>query len=133
MNHRIGRNVFGFAVGIVVATLAYQWITDPNPRVERAQEEQAVEESRMLLGAIIAVEDIDIVDPLAPNRKVGKVYVYAEPPGWAVSGYYRRNDQDGWHPYLMTMTPEFGLHRLKVDDEALADQAAADPRLEVSN
>ena len=133
MNHRIGRNVFGFAVGLVVATLAYQWITDPNPRGERAQEEQAVEVSRTLLGAIVAAEDIDIVDPLAPNRKVGKVYVYAEPPGWAVSGYYRRNDRDGWHPYLMTMTPEFELHSLKVSDPELADKAAADARLEVSN
>ena len=83
MNHRIGRSLFALGVGLVVATLAFQWITDPEPRARRQAEEQAVQASRVLLREAVGQENIEIVDPLSPNRKVGKVYVYAETPGWA--------------------------------------------------
>ena len=132
MNHRFGRVLFALLVGLAVAVFSYQWITDPDPRGERAREEQVVKISRSLLAKIIESDSLEIVDPLAPNRKVGKVYVFAEAPGWAVSGYYRRSDLDRWHPYLMRLTESFDLHRLKVQDEALAERAAADSTLEIS-
>lgn len=131
MNHRIGRNVFGLAVGLAVAAFAFQWISDPGPRAERAQEERVVEVARTLLAAVVDSDGLEIVDPSAPNRKAGKVYVYAEEPGWAVSGYYRRSEEDGWHPYLMTLTKGLELVSLKVQDQGLAARAAADPKLEV--
>jgi hypothetical protein len=131
MNHRIGRSIFALVVGLTAAFLAFQWISNPAPRAERAQEEHVVRVSRLLLADLLASDGLEIVDPLAPNRRVGKVYVYAEPPGWAVSGYYRRGKEDGWHPFLMNVTENFELRRLKVRDEALADRAVADPRLEV--
>jgi len=131
MNHRIGRSVFASVVGLTVAFLAFQWISNPAPRAERAQEEHVVRVSRLLLADLLASDGLEIVDPLAPNRRVGKVYVYAESPGWAVSGYYRRGKEDRWHPYLMNVTENFELRRLKVRDEALADRAVADPRLEI--
>lgn len=131
MNHRIGRTIFALLVGLTVAFLAYQWITNPAPRAERAREEHVVNVSRLLLAELLASDGIEIVDPLAPDRKVGKVYVYAEPPGWAVSGYYRRGEEDRWHPYLLSMTENFELQRLKVKDQALAGRAVSDPRLEV--
>lgn len=123
--------MFALCVGLAAAVASYQWITNPAPREERQQEMQVVEQSRVLLRSLLADDDIGIVDPLAPDRKVGKVYVYAEGPGWAVSGYYRRDDQSPWRPYLMTMTRELELVRLKAQDPQLSDRAAADSRLDV--
>ncbi len=130
MNHRIGAAAFGAVVGLAVAYFAYQWITDPAPRAARAEEERVVAAARLGLTDIVASGELDIVDPLAPNRKVGKVYVYAEPPGWAVSGYYRRDDRDRWHPFLITLDGDLALVRLKVRDPVLAGNA--DPRLDVT-
>lgn len=131
MSHRVGRVVFALIVGLAVAVYSYQWITNPAPREERQQEMRVVEQSRVLLRTVLADDGIEIVDPLAPDRKVGKVYVYPEGPGWAVSGYYRRNDQAPWRPYLLTMTEELALVRLKAKDPILSDPAAADPQLEI--
>lgn len=131
MNHRIGRAVFATVVSLGVAFYSYQWITNPKPRAERAEEEQVVEMSRIVLRSLLASDVLELVDPLSPNRKVGKVYVYAEGAGWAVSGFYRRDEADEWHPYLMTLTDSRELLRLKAQDPMLATQAAGDPRLEI--
>ena len=131
MNHRVGRSLFALIVGLAVAFFAFQWITNPRPRAERALEESVVEVSRSMLVQKVGVDALEIVDPLAPNRKVGKVYVYREAPGWAVSGYYRRSAEDSWHPYLMRMTEDTQLIRLKAQDSALANQAADDPTLDI--
>ena len=119
MNHRIGRSLFALVVGLGVAWFSYQWITNPAPRQQRQIEEQVVQVSRELLKSELGVESLEIVDPLAPNRKVGKGYVYAEAPGWAVSGYYRRDENDRWHPYLLNMTADFELYTFKAEDAAL--------------
>lgn len=119
MNHRIGRSLFALVVGLGVAVFAYQWITNPVPREQRLGEERVVLASRELLASEVGTESLEIVDPLAPDRKVGKVYIYAEAPGWAVSGYYRRDDNDRWHPYLLSMTEELELHAFKAEDVAL--------------
>lgn len=131
MNHRIGRAVFALTVGLAVALYSYHWVTNPGPRAARAAEEQAVEASRELLRSLVPSDSLEIVDPLSPNRKVGKVYVYAEGPGWAVSGYYRRSEKGRWHPYLLSLGKDRELVRMKVKDATLVDAAAADPRLEV--
>jgi hypothetical protein len=131
MNHRIGRAVFSLAVGLIVAMLSYQWVTNPSLRAERAAEENVVRVSRSLLVPLIDSGDLQIVDPLAPDRNVGKAYVYREGPGWAVSGYYRRDGTDHWHPYLVTLTKDLQLVRLKVQDSALAGQADKNPAIEV--
>ena len=131
MNHRVGRAVFSLVVGLVVAVFSYRWITNPAPRIERAQEEQVVEVSRALLSSIVASDALQIVDPLAPDRKVGKVYVYAEGPGWAVSGYYRRHEADRWHPYLANLSQDLKLVRLKVQDAGLMEQATDNAALEI--
>ena len=116
-------------VGLAVAVFAYQWITNPAPRQERQNEERAVQASRELLVSVVGAESLEIVDPLAPNRKVGKVYVYAEEPGWAVSGYYRRDEDDEWHPFLMSLDATPAMTHLKVQDEAL--EGNTNPLLEV--
>ncbi len=134
MDHRIGRFAFATIIGLLIASLSYQWITNPEGREERETQVSVVEASRLLLESIVAIEALEIVDPLAPNRKVGKVYVYPEDSGWAVSGFYRRGEGDRWHPYLMMLGPESGLVSLKVQDrdQHLAVRAETDPLLEIS-
>lgn len=119
MNHRIGRLVFGFAVGLLAAIYAYNWVASSGPNAQRAQEEQAVTEARGQLQSLLDMEGLTIVDPLLPNRVVGKAYVYASAGGWEVSGYYRRDDNDLWHPYLVTLDEDFAVTHLKISDSAL--------------
>lgn len=134
MNHRIGRVAFAIIVGLLVATLSYRWITNPDGREERVVQVSVVESSRLLLTSVLVNDAIEIVDPLAPDRKVGKVYVYPEAAGWAVSGYYRRGEDDPWHPYLMTLDSDRELIMLKAQDgnPLLVERAVSDPRIVVS-
>ena len=76
--------------------------------------------ARSHLGDSIA-DGLEIVDPLAPDRKVGKVYVYRDGEGWQVSGYYRRESADAWHPFLMSLDENHSMTSLKVQDPALAE------------
>ena len=133
MNHKMGSLVFGAVVGVLVAIWAYQWVSDPVKRERRTEQETVVEISRTVLRNKLAIGDIELVDPLAPQRKVGKVYVYPLANGWEISGYYRRNDQDLWHPYLMALGQELSLESLKISDSdaGLAQLAAMDPNFEV--
>lgn len=84
MNHRIGRALFAAVVGLAVAVWSYQWVTDPSGREERAEQEQTVLAARENLATALQVDDLEIVDPLAPLRKVGKVYVFRVANGWEV-------------------------------------------------
>ncbi len=133
MNHKMGSLVFGTVVGVLVAIWAYQWVSDPEKRERRTEQETVVEISRTVLRDKLAIGDIELVDPLAPQRKVGKVYVYPLANGWEISGYYRRNDEDLWHPYLMALGQELSLESLKISDSdaGLAQLAAMDPNFEV--
>lgn len=119
MNHKIGRLVFALIVGVAVATLSYRWIANPTPRTERLLEESVVQASRDGLEATLAIGQLTIVDPLAPDRKVGKVYVYPRNDDWEVSGFYRRDANDLWHPYLLTMDGELELIHVRISDTAL--------------
>lgn len=132
--HRIGSIVFGVVVGVAVAAWSYHWITDPKRLESREVEERAVLQSRQMLSERLSLPDLQVVDPLATDRKVGKVYVYPIGDGWDVSGYYRRNDDDRWHAYLLSMSSGFTLTSLKIDDDdpALVALAASDPLLDVA-
>jgi hypothetical protein len=131
--HRIVRFVVAFAIGIAVALYAYDRVSDPEPARQRAQEEGAVIASRAILADYLAVDGLQIVDPLAPDRVVGKVYVYPTADGFDVSGHYRRSDTARWHPFLMRLDHNAGLLDLLVadNDEQLRRRSASDPRLRV--
>jgi len=133
MNHRAGSIFFGLAVGLAIAVGSYQWVTDPDKRLEHEEQERVVELSREILKRTIAIHDLQVVDPLAPQRKVGKVYIYPVENGWELSGYYRRDDDDRWHPYLLALNSELLLRSLKVQDSdpGLAQIAAANPLVDV--
>lgn len=132
INHRVGSYVFGIAVGLAIAVVAYQWVTDPEPGLERERQEQVVIASRAVLAATLKLRNPEIVDPLATNRRVGKVYVYRTDNGWEVSGYYRRDDKDRWHPYLMTLNNTLLMRSIKVRDKtaSVGQLATDDPRIE---
>ena len=131
MNHRVARLVFGFGVGFLVAVLAFRWVSDPAPRLERQLQEAVVASSRFLLQQSLAIGELELVDPLAPDRTVGKTYVYRADDGWEVSGYYRRGESDLWHPYLLTLDSKQQLLHLKVSDTALLKRAGENPQLEI--
>ncbi|MDH3435060.1 MAG: hypothetical protein OEM60_14435 [Gammaproteobacteria bacterium] len=130
MNHRIARLVFAFGVGVIVAVYAFKWITDPAPRAERELEEAVVSVARQNLEQMLQLGAIEVVDPLAPDRKVGKSYVYRAADGWQVSGFYRRGEGDRWHPFLLTLDASPATTSLKVQDAELVDRAKASPILE---
>ena len=130
MKYRTGQLAFGLGIGLIVAVFAYRWIADTAPRAERALQENVVAESRSLLDTTLNIGELELVDPLSPSRKVGKSYVYRAESGWEVSGYYRRNEQDLWHPYLISLDASMTLTHLKISDPALLNRTG-DGLLEV--
>ena len=130
---RPGSLVFGLLVGIAVAWWSYAWITDPDRRELRAVEERAVLSVRAHVTEKVADGPLEIVDPLAPRRPVGKVYIDPTPGGFQVSGYYRRDEADRWHEYLASIDAGQALIELKVrdDDAGLARRAIGDDTLTV--
>jgi hypothetical protein len=131
MKHRVLRWFVAFAVGVALAMYAFDRVTDPEPRLQRAREEAAVMTAREILQSYVApTGQIELVDPLAANRKVGKVFVYPTDAGWEISGHYRRNPGDSWHPFLMSLDPQGELVSLAVRDanERLIGMSAQDPK-----
>ena len=137
VNHKVIRMVVALAIGVFLALFSYQRITDQEPGQERALEDAAVLAGREILQSFVAVgAEIEIVDPLAPSRVIGKVYIYPAQGGWQLSGYYRRKGQNGgdkWHPYLMSLDEGLALLQLSVKDkdEQLKASATSDPRFTV--
>lgn len=118
LNHKVIRVVVALAIGIVLALYSYDRVTDPLPRQQRAQEEEVVVRARVILKDIVAPNSVlQFVDPLRPDRKIGKVYIYPSDDGWEVSGHYRRGEQDIWHPWLMSVDSSVQLQKLSVRDK----------------
>ena len=133
--HRIIRLVVAFAIGIFLALYSFERISDPEPALQRAREESAVMSAREILETYVAGgQQLEIVDPLATDRSVGKSYIYPTDGGWEVSGHYRRYGSDRWHPFLMTLDTNVELVALSVrdDDERIAVTAADDPKFSVT-
>jgi hypothetical protein len=134
-SHRLTKAIVALAIGLAVALYAFQFATDPRTADQRAEEEATVHAARDILHGYIAPEgSLEIVDPLAPNRAIGKVYIYPSGEGFEVSGYYRRGEGAFWHPFLMKLDAESRLVELSVrdTDAGLARRALADPKLVVS-
>ncbi len=134
-HHRIIRLVLAFAIGIFLALYSFERISDPEPKLQRVREESVVMSAREILTSYVAGEmQIEIVDPLATDRSVGKSYIYPADNGWEVSGHYRRYASDRWHPFLMSLDANVELISLSVrdDDEGIAATAEDDPKFSVS-
>ena len=129
--HRYMQWVVAIAVGIILSLLVFDRATDPEPTRQKAIEEAIVLEARqLLLSYVLPGGELQLVDPLAPDRKVGKVYIWPIDKGWEVSGYYRRDEQDPWHPFLMNLDASSELTSLAVKDrnERLIGMSAQDPK-----
>ncbi len=129
--HRVLSVVVAVAVGAVLSLYAYQRVTDPEPAMQRQQEEAVVIAARDILRHYVARSaELDIVDPLQTNRAIGKTYIYPTQTGWQVSGHYQRASESAWHPWLMTLDESRQLQHLKVQDgdPQLQARAADDPR-----
>jgi hypothetical protein len=131
LSHRIAKFTVALCMGLALALYAYHRVTDPEPAAQRAREVAVVLAARQFLrGYIQAGTELEIVDPVSPDRKVGKAYIYPTASGWEVSGHYRRNDLDRWHPFLMRLKTDATLAGLSVKDSSdhLAAKALKDPR-----
>ena len=129
INHKVIRPIFALSVGLVLSLYVYQCVSDRQPTLQRDKEESVVMSSRDILQNYVSPRDyIEIVDPVSPNRSVGKAYIYPTNDGWEVSGYYRRNQNDRWHPYLMILNDDVGLISLTVQDtnDSLIEISARD-------
>lgn len=132
--HRLTQVLVAVVVGLALTFYAFQLTTDPRSVEQRAEEEAMVQAARGILNRYIASDSpLEIVDPLAPRRAIGKVYIYPADDGFEVSGYYRRHERDGWHPFLIRLDAASRLLQLSVrdPDPALQRLAAEDPRLVV--
>ncbi len=104
MVQKIGGIVFALAVGSFVAWWAYTFNPTPDERAQRDVEEAMVMRARAAVSETLGGgEDLQIVDPLNPNRVAGKVYVYPVETGYEVSGYYRRQVGTFWMPWLVRL------------------------------
>jgi len=136
MTHRIAGFTIALGVGLVLALYAYQRVTDPEPAMQRAKEEAVVLAARDILRQYIRpAPELRIVDPVSPNRRIGKSYIYPTDSGWEVSGHYRRNDADHWHPFLMALNPDAGLAKLSVRDspDRFPAELRGDPKFAASD
>ena len=126
--------LFAVSIGLLVAWYAYERASDPRPTIERQHQEALVIEARTHLQRLLALdEEAEVVDPLAPNRVAGKVYIYPEAPNWQVSGFYRRTEGTEWLPWLMRLDNEGELLELKLPaaEPRAAQLAAEDARIVV--
>ena len=131
INHKVVRPLVGLTLGLILALYAYQCVTDPQPGLQRTREEAVVFSARDILRSYVGpAQHLEIVDPVSPNRKVGKAYIYPAAEGWEVSGHYRRDEDDPWHPYLMSLNDEAGLESLAVRDanDRLIGMSSQDPK-----
>jgi hypothetical protein len=131
LTHRITRFTIALGVGLALSLYAYQRVTDPEPAMQRAKEEAVVLAARDILRRYIRPSpELRIVDPVSPNRKVGKSYIYPTETGWEVSGRYRRDDSDRWHPFLMALNADATLASLSVKDspDRFTTEARQDPK-----
>ncbi len=124
--------LFAVSIGLLLAWYAYDRVSDPRPTLERQRQEAVVVEARTHLLELLALdEQAEVVDPVAPNRVAGKVYIYPDAENWQVSGFYRRSEGPEWLPWLMRLDSEGGLLQLKLPaaEPIAAQLAAEDPRI----
>jgi len=132
LTHPATRWIVAIGIGLMVSLYSFERISDPEPALQRAREESAVRSARDILTSYVAPGKVlELVDPLSPDRKVGKAYIYPVESGWEISGHYRRNAGDSWHPFLLRLNEQDELESLALrdGDERLLAMSARDPKL----
>jgi hypothetical protein len=133
VNHKLVSIGISLVVGVAAALYAYDRATDPLPGLQRELEEVVVIRAREILKTYVApASDLEVVDSVDPDRKVGKVYIAPIEDGWEVSGHYRRSAADEWHPWLMSVDASMQLRTLSLrdGDPDLGRLASTDPKFD---
>ena len=134
INHRATGLVVAITFGLIAAYGSYQWITNTDRSVQRAEEEAIVLASREILRSYISDERLEISDAVDRFRQAGKVYLYPTDGGWELSGHYRRHDEKRWHAFLISLDADVSLVSLAVQDTnaELTNLAKSDPKFSTS-
>ncbi len=114
----MNQKVFAVIIGLTVSYFSYEWAVNPEPRLQRQKEEKIVIKSRRsFLHLLELTEKTRIIDPLNPDRKVGKTYLSPSDSGWQISGYFRRNEDERWRPWLMSLDNELNVIELRLQGD----------------
>lgn len=129
------RLVVAFSIGLILSYGSFQWLTDTERPVRRAEEVAVVNASRAILLSYIDSENLAVSDALDRVREAGKVYVFPTERGWELSGHYQRAGEKTWHDFLLQLDKDLRLESLAVNDGDAHLQALAksDPRFSTAN
>ena len=117
-NYSLKQIIFAISVGVFLAYLVYQSTVKPPHQVKRQNEEYIVQKATIQIRDMLSLSSkSEIVDPINTDRDVGKAYIYPIDKTWQVSGFYRRDYNDSWHPWLMTLDEEGVMMNLVIQDD----------------
>ena len=110
--------IFALITGFGLSWLVYQSSVQPPYETQRQTEEVIINKANVLLIKSLNLPlGLEVIDPIKPDKDVGKTYISPNGREWQVSGYYRRNELDEWHPWLINLDENHKLIRLSVQDD----------------
>ena len=110
--------IFALITGFGLSWLVYQSSVQLPYEVQRQTEEEIINKANVLLIKSLNLPlGLEVIDPIKPDKDVGKTYISPNEREWQVSGYYRRNELDEWHPWLINLDENHKLIRLSVQDD----------------
>ena len=118
VKYTINQKVFAVIIGLTISYYAYKWVVDPAPRLQRQAEERIVSHARKSVFQLLELtEQTKVIDPLNPNKKVGKTYLAPNDNGWQVSGYLRRDEAEPWYPWLISLDNNLDIVELRIQGD----------------
>ena len=113
--YTLGQIIFALTVGFLAATSVYFSSTSPDITIQRESEEAVIKQSEKLFMTILQMPNTtQIIHPLNPDRDVGKSYIYPLDGDWQISGFYRRNQNEEWRAWLISLDKSLKLIDLRV-------------------
>tara|TARA_B100001105_G_scaffold50458_1_gene38034 strand:+ start:208 stop:618 length:411 start_codon:yes stop_codon:yes gene_type:complete len=134
MKHKFLKIIIFLILFIAALTYTYRNVYEPISVNQRGGEIQIIHITRSIIKSYIDISsDIKIIDPLNPNRKIGKSYIFPSDNGWEISGYYKKTDRDNWHPWLISLNSTNELVSIAVKDDSprIKKKSIEDPFLSI--
>jgi hypothetical protein len=117
-NYSLKQIIFAISVGGFLAYFVYQSTVKPPHLMTRQNEEHIIQKATLQIRDMLFLPyESEIIDPINTDRDVGKTYIYPAGKTWQVSGFYRRNYNDSWHPWLITLDEEGVMINLSIKDD----------------
>lgn len=115
--YTIKQIIFALTIGFALSWTVYQSTVKPPYQAQRQLEEKIIKKANILLIESLQLPvGIEVIDPINPDKDVGKTYISPENEKWQISGYYRRSEMDDWHPWLMNLDQDLLFIELSVQD-----------------